>query len=1441
MSSWVALNIEPDEAVEEEIDDTKEIQIEEALKLYQNALKLHSQGPQFYPQAAEAYDALLKSEIFKYPESISDFKRPALQDSENEPLPSELRGYDAAIDSAEAIGESDINDSTSSTLLQTIYLSYKNHGQFLLDSLQSLLQNVSEQPEAARDSTANTTEGARAALTSFAEALERDDTDLNLWRQSSRLSGALQSYRLVRYCLESVLADDENRLEVRTEQLGLEETIAEERLRSALQSLNDRLAVSQVPVKRPKKALIKFLQRQADPYPYLPVLPENLEDMNPSRKSLALKATRHVIKPSSPTWDAVGEEILQLFEDDDDIHIGPGSSIEVQLPAITSLEPEETEPKDAQQPDTSPKPQNEEDQSTEQPDVIMSDNQPPFVKSEEPEQAGEPAADGQTSPGDGQTEEPKTELQDDQQVQQPEDANQREEAAADDLDSKSNGYRKRSSASAANDEHAENQRAKSRRTRARESNVDPSMQTDEITFDQSKYYEDRLEMYIHADECLFEATGAFLSKIGVEELGTVEYLRKHMSLVSSTDSPVDSTESIESLLSQDLGSIVSNWDDQKVKALSDSDNFSNLHDIRSLGKSGLAIFLEHSKKSGRKSGVTNVFSGREELPTCLKSINDGWASLDEVAFSWLKGLLMPAFGKFSVQDGACSDKDWCAMESTYTSSQWHESLKETVLQMLQLADEYVYNRLSERVDALDYQILHQSSDSTFKYRMGHFSELEMIQAIFELHLDIYASVNSPNSEFDQGARLKEYDRLTRWSVLARNSLGYFVDYSTMGENQNNTLLRHLWASTFHSNMAQDVQREHILLCLQDLKHIFDRLGNPVVTLNNNAAMPELSSEAIDQEVSKLKSMGFFIKIFSPESEDPVDMIETIEPLLEPSSIEYTENGTASSESHDSANPASDFEEMASFLDRGDATLRLFLWRRLQEAYRAIDYPPKVTSCYLRSIETIITELWSALYAEQSSDDRYHTLLRWLKSLDTILSKLVSQALRDSDKAYECLDMEHLKSSMSAVARLLKLLHSFTLYEDSVRVGRVPAPEFRGSLAKSLEGFRERLREMEVRCWILQYTLMKEAIAQNKELFAAPNEDRIGYLRAVHYALGIRKMCRRSHKEFLRLLKSEFHTIETKEDLDLEICQVFYDLHGYRLINSDLITDHGCTSERIDRATAIMMIDFVMRQAMKVNIKDLSKSDLKSTIDKMQQAIGNSKSSAALTFNKRIFSAYLKSPINPTEVFRAARGVEDLPLTPVATESALIAQKGWFFLLGYSALAKFRSQKRLTPVGTTELDEGVSYFRQDIENRSGRWETWYRLAQTYDSKLEEDITWSAEKINNNQTELATLQRNAIHCYAMALSMANRTAEPTTETRATLSELYTDFGIRMYSSSREPLSMGAFDISGFARHFSNEESQQMYKKEPFREMRLYSVWNFASHLLKRAIVDKPRNWV
>ncbi|KAJ0423748.1 hypothetical protein BJY00DRAFT_309980 [Aspergillus carlsbadensis] len=1456
MSTWTALNIEPDEAIEEEVDDTKEIQIEEALKLYQNALKLHSQGPQFYDQAAEAYEALLNSEIFKYPESISDFKRLAFQNSEPQ-LGGTLNNADVG-DTVATLGEFNINDSTSSTLQQTIFLSYKNYGQYALDTLRALLQDISELAEAAPEVLSKITERSRTALTSFADALERDDTDLNLWRQSARLSSALQSYRLTRFCLESVLADDDNRLEVRTEQLGLEETLAEEGLREVLQSVQDRLSVSLVPLKKPKKALVKFLQRQIDPYPYLPSLPDDLQNVDPSRNPLAFQAVHYEIKLETLTWAAAGKGLLCLIKTTDDTVPGPGGSVTISLPANS---PELTAITNTMHRRLS-KPQSDDDH---QADIQMTDDgQSTDVRSV----TGIQGLGQITDHGDDQSsvdQRAEKQLMESLEVQssQQQDADHQDEASLEEevvkpeeTEPKSPEVpaRKRSSASAIAEDQAERLRVKSRRTRLRDSLAEASTQAEEISFDHSKYYEDLMDPYVQADECVFGTVRQLLSKLGVEGLGDLEDLRKQVAYANerldSPDPPAHTDEEQIHVLPQDLRNIMQNWNEGKSQLMQQSDTLSGVHDIQSMGRSGLAVFLEHSKKPTHKLKPKDTYTGERELTELIATVNEGRFNLHAASFAWLKCLLWPDHAGYiswvmTMKYGPnCDPKlsgniipNWAAFESPYVEYQWPAGVKDTVLQLLVADDEYIHGRLEEQTKALESKILRRDSEVGFQYAMEDFADLDMIQAIFELHLDLYSSMNTPDTETDKQAKILQHERLQRWCMLARTALTHFLDYCPLEHSREKIVIRHIWASTFYSNMAADSQREHILLCLQDLKCLFVSLKDPVLSVENNTMMSELSSDAVDKEISKLNSMDFFMTIFNPDSEDPIGLIETIEPILEPASVEVEETA-------DDQQSVQSVQRrgMGTFLDQGDATLRLFLWRRLQDAYKKIDYVPKVVSCYFRSIEIIVKELKGSSYIEEHSGHRQVTLIRWLKSLDGIINMTVSTVLQESDNAYECFDMEHVRSSMSAIVFLIWLVHSMIVYEDAVRIGQVRKPDLRASLAKSLESFKDKLRTMLVRCWILLYTLLKEGIAQNKELFDEPLEDRMYYLRSVHNTLGIRQICGRSSKQFLKLLKSELFSLEVKQDVEVDICQILFDIHGVKVAPSDsLLSDHNCTAEKLDRATAIMMIDFVMKQAKKINIKDLSKSELKNTMEKMQASIGSTKAPPPVTFNRRVLNAYMKSPIGPSELFRAVRGIADIPLIPVPTENALIARKGWCFLLGYAALTRFRSQKRLTPVSTADLDEAISWFRQDLEHGTSKWETWYRLAQTWDSKVEEDITWSADKINNNRTELVTWQRNAMHCYTMAIATAARTADPDSGTRTLLADLYTDFGIRLYSSSREPLSMGAFSLVDFTRHYNNEESQRMYEGKPFKEMRVYAVWRLASYVLRRAVIDKPKNWM
>ncbi len=384
--------------------------------------------------------------------------------------------------------------------------------------------------------------------------------------------------------------------------------------------------------------------------------------------------------------------------------------------------------------------------------------------------------------------------------------------------------------------------------------------------------------------------------------------------------------------------------------------------------------------------------------------------------------------------------------------------------------------------------------------------------------------------------------------------------------------------------------------------------------------------------------------------------------------------------------------------------------------------------------------------------------------------------------------------------------------------------------------------MYVRVWTLQYILFREGVLQKKDQFQSPADDQASFLQSLHHALGSRGYCKYSNKIFLRLLKSELMTLNTNDDCSADMAQVLFDLHQLRFAPGFGDWNHDCPPEPLDKKSAAHILETVVLQARKMNIKDLLKSELKSTIEKVQQALGAPKSSPALSYNRRIINAYLKCPVNQLQLFRASRGEGTLLVRIVQAESATIAAHGWYFLLGHLALAKFKSIKRINPGPTDDLDIAITFFKQDLEHNVEKWETWFRLAQVYDAKIEEDLLWTADKVNNFRPELATLQRNAIHCYEMAMAMSIRGAGENEGTASMVSEMYTGFATRLYASSRDPLGMDAFDTKYQQRHFTSSNEQSiLYEGPSTPSMRIFSVWRFSAHLLRRALVDKPQSWM
>ncbi|KAL8782982.1 MAG: hypothetical protein Q9195_009516 [Heterodermia aff. obscurata] len=1472
MSAFVCLNIEPEEGSDDDVDDSKEIQIEEALRHYQIALKFHSQGPDFYEDAAAAYKTLFKSEIFSYPESISSFQ----QNEDYGDFDDEDDFLDGADQTNDALPETNTNE-TPSSLPQILYLAYKNHGQFLLDQLKSKINRArsvspngniifSLDPLEVRSTVMN-------SLRLLVEATDRDDTDLQLWRLISRLCDFLGSKRLARYCLEAAIETDDGNYDLWPEPQGLDESLATEQLQLLLRTLNDEVAESEISTLPGRKTgLIHSLKKFVDPCPYLPTPPES-----PDKLSLAalleVPAEKQDIPVPMRTWESVGKSILlQISKVAQGLgrhHFGiayrivlpssldpcpksacslKGGGSVASLVGVTSTEDSliatphskelqvdlvEAFQKTHAVREILPAAEHEQNNHA----VIGS-------RADHDENDLERMEAGIASPAEHRPSEQQTDLAGTKHTTE-------QSRIPESPRTMWLPTRKRSSEAAGLPEFNDTGRSKSKRIKARVST------TDGVSEDIANQYEQQLQEFVMADSSLFESAGAPLSKLGVNRLGTLDTLR--ISIAHIDHSLVDPTD----VVAQDLRSLLTSWNLEKsnifLRKSKGGDEFGGVN-----GSRNFTAFLENSKHGSQKLANVTVPSRDDGLSDFAESINQDWLSLDQLALAWIEKILCPDLQV---------DRMHAVPTSMYEAERWPESLKQIVVQILVQRDEHIYATLRDRLDALESRILTSTPEQApYEFDITGVGLVTQLQHIFEIHLDIYDRITNPSSEVDQQTRTVQLDRLGRWNSLATSAM---CKRPSIGANDqlDNLSIRFIWASVLYIKLTDPSARDHVVLCFKDLKRTLHDAGYPVIKLQNNAAMPEVSAEAAEREISSLTTMDFFLSIFVSDNSEPLAIIESLEPMLE-ALVSDTElrvegdqvatminkddgtdselpSGIGSVPAENQHKGAPKIDSMVQYLRKASLPLRLYLWQKLGSAYEAIQYPPRVLSCNFRRMELIVDYLQSQDHLTTTRETRHLDLLGWLRDLDTLVTSTLSSAMSEPN-AFEFTDNIQLRSSMAATSALQRILHVYVLWKDSVRVGQTPVSQLpRGSALNSHTASMTKLDNLQFKTWMLQYMLVKEAIQQEPNFFEFPSQYLLEHLNLLHHSLGLRDLCGLQGKRFLKLIKSEMLNHKASSGLytailkdgtsnwDRDFAQIIFDLHGIKVLPSWWgLRYHGCTPDILDREAAMELLDFVVVHANRMNIKDLAKNELKVALDKIQAAIKLPTAMTDTTFNKRSIISFLKTAINPLDMYRSFRGLVDLPSIQINNESAAIAAKGWYYLIGHLSLAKFRAQNRTIPGPLDDLDNATIYFRQDLELGIQKWETWYRLAQVYDVKIEEYTKWNANKLNTAMEELKALQRNAIHCYTMAVATAS-SADASLEDVGKMPELYYDFAMRVYASSREPYSMKAFGTEDFERHFNNAQTG-MYKGRPFRGMQLYAAWNFSKVLLERAVARRPQAW-
>ena len=1381
MSGFKALNIESDDESDIEVDDTKEIQIEETLKLYQAALKYHSEGPGSFDKAAEAYRQLFESEVFHYPESQTELRRIELYG------PS-VDLEDGLLDVTAPTGLSSGNlETNNSTLPQILHLSHKNYAQFRLEALAANIETLNV---SLRQILADAT----AALDHFVQALDKDATDLDLWRRTATVGELLNSKRAARFCLEAVLDGDEEGLASLMTLPGLEDSIAGEQLRDLVVTLEDQLSVLQAPLPSSKrKFLSKILKQRLDPYHNIVSRQKSLLKQDTHRHKQLPRQERAII-PAPDTWTGLGDALLR-HQNANQYSSAPVSVISFDVTgkhtqSDTPVVRESTVPVATQ---------------------IFPPKRVQFMPTSLAEQFpgmgdGSPTVQPQIADAD-----PGMRI-----VSRP---NEMSAGETNDSSTVTLPTRKRSGDAAGLVDGVEESRAKSRRTRGRESLLElAESKQPAIDANRQWEFEQQLNERKAADDWLYETVGVLFERVGTVGFETGKHVRHQLEAGAKKDDTTrKSSDDPLRVARSDFAAFLNAYSDRFAPLLLVGGESTNIgHSTSSAGSSSLG------GSATAKPQVKFDTMPNDCLQDFLETINHGWLSTAETAYSFIKMMTTP--------------KDGSPGTSTYAKYTWPESLKTVIVRTAHTFDNQIFTSASAELAASQRRQEEGISDLSSDDKLS-----EMLLTILELHLDVFCLIREPNSGVDADTVTEQGDRLQRWSNLTREMmLMRSMSHSTMNPSDHLNL-RFIWATTFIVSVSDDVDQDYALECMQDLRHVVLAASDTVIYLPNNAIMPELSVAAIDRKLSELTTRDFFAKVTENEINDPAATIENLEPLLEALSARQT-SGSDTDDMEDAA-PQTVSQDLIGFLEGSSVTVKLMLWQRLRDAYATIEYQPMVVSCYFRMMTMILDEVRNAAFLDLEQEERQKLVLKTVRMLHVMIGKVFMMCEKSTD-AWECLDEYGLQRAITLLGELLHILQVFNVYEDSIQIGQTTPPLGANELVMpSYVLTTQAVHELQIQTWMILYSLLKEGMAQNREAYPTPVEDRFDFLRCLHRNLGLRGICDGLNRKFVRMVKDEFFQMTHVDGYDQEQAQVLYDLYGLNCFMNPSyeLIEHRCTHDAfLDKAIALQAVDLLLLQASKLPIKDLVKHSLKDTIEKVHGALSRKKPTEAILHNREIYRAYLRSSIRPVELYGCLKGDNvELMHKPVPENDAVLASKGWYFLMGHIALTRFRTTKKPGGSPQEDVDIAIAFFMQDLEYSMGNWQTWFRLAQAYDTKIDENLMWSADKMNNEMSILVSLQRAAIHCYTMATSLAKQSADATSEPAEKLTELYHDFAMRMYNSSRGPLSMRAFAVEEIEKFLSTDEG--VVRGGSFKPLRAYTAWKFAKALFLRTLEHRSGQWM
>ena len=401
--------------------------------------------------------------------------------------------------------------------------------------------------------------------------------------------------------------------------------------------------------------------------------------------------------------------------------------------------------------------------------------------------------------------------------------------------------------------------------------------------------------------------------------------------------------------------------------------------------------------------------------------------------------------------------------------------------------------------------------------------------------------------------------------------------------------------------------------------------------------------------------------------------------------------------------------------------------------------------------------------------------------------------------------EFTAATLHNLARVFELSYCFSLHEESALITGCKV-SLETKSAAAFRHFKDLMIENITLFLVYLFSAVRRRQPQHVESFIST------MVILVHSQLGIRRLCEASGGVFLKF--AEDLLVGLRDVPDHELAQILSCRFHYKVkLNGQFPTDHYTEKVgQLDRSSAHELANFILPFCFRNNpLKHAPRNDIKQVVEDLYEIIGDPIMDDAQQANlARVRTFCDQTMFTPRFVKTAMHGLLHVALEP--QKPVPVAKNGLYFMQALLMLNFYKMRKKSAQSRIVELDKIVVLLHIDLSFGGDRVESWILLGQAYGYLVEDDLIWTSDKLNSAERKALTanLQRKALVSYLMAVSTVVRqrggggsgaggvdgqnseNTENAPETRPLVGLLMNALTKELYSACLPPMDMLAFAV-------------------------------------------------